>query len=393
LTLHEFADLVIRWIHLIAGIMWIGNSMLWNWLDRNLVPKPGAGPLSQGEIWLLHSGAFYQMEKKLLGPDEWPKAPVHWFKWQNGITWLSGISLLVVVYYLQGGAFLIDPQVAKLDPTAAVALCLMILVAGWLFYDTLWFALENHPVPATVISLGTLGLLAWGMTHLLSGRAAFIHVGVMLGTLMTGNVWLHIMPSQKQLVKATQEGKPQDKRLSLRAKQRSIHNNYMTFPLLFIMISNHFPATYGDPRAWIVLFVLMLAGAGVRHMMNIRFYFRGWLPWALAIVTVASALLFGLTNHARPAAPAGGPASFAEARTILDARCRQCHSATPSDEVFRAPPLGVMYDTPEQIQRMAPRIEVRAVEQKTMPFQNKTEMTDDERAVLGRWIAGGAKID
>ncbi len=392
MTLHEFADLVIRWIHLIAGIMWIGNSMLFNWLDRNLVPRPGGGPLSQGEIWLLHSGAFYQVEKKLLAPNERPPV-LHWFKWQNGITWLSGISLLIVVYYMQGGAFLIDPQVAKLDPTAAVALCVMILIAGWLFYDTLWFALENHPIPATAISFVTLAGMAYGMTHLLSGRAAFIHVGVMLGTLMTGNVWLHIMPAQKQLIAATKSGQPQDKLLSVRAKQRSIHNNYMTFPLLFIMISNHFPATYSDPRAWIVLFVLMLAGAGVRHMMNIRFYFRAWLPWALGIVTVATAVLFGITNHAHPVLDGTGPSSFADVRTIVDHRCRQCHSAEPTDSTFHAPPLGIMYDTPEQIQRLAPRIEVRAVEQKTMPFQNKTDMTDDERAVLGRWIAAGAKVE
>lgn len=380
MSLHEFLDLVIRWVHLIAGILWIGNSMLFNWLDRNLV---------EGKIWLLHSGGFYRVEKTLLEPDRYP-AIVHWFKWQNGISWLSGISLLVVVYYLQASAFLVDPQVAALDPGAAVALCVMIIVCAWLVYDVVWTALAHHAAWATVISFATLAALAWGLTHLLAGRAAYIHVGVVLGTLMTGNVWLHIMPSQHALVAATRAGKPQDPRLGQRAKQRSIHNNYMTYPLLFIMVSNHFPSTYSDPRAWVVLFVLMLAGAGVRHMMNIRFQYALWLPWALAIATVGTALLFALT--ARPAAAtSGGPASFSQVQGIVERRCRPCHSARPADTTFPAPPLGVVFDSPEQVTRMAPRIGVRAVEQRSMPFLNKTAMTDGERAVLARWIADGAR--
>jgi uncharacterized membrane protein len=385
-TLHELLDLLLRWIHLIAGIMWIGNSMLFNWLDRNLVkPADAKNPLLDGEIWLLHSGGFYQVEKKQLAPSEMPAA-LHWFKWQNFTTWISGISLLVVVYYLQGAAFLLDPEVAKLEPTAGIALCVMIIVGAWFIYDLIWSLSEENTIGPVALSFALLALLAWGLTHLVSGRAAFIHVGVILGTLMTGNVWYHIIPSQKALVAATESGQAQDKKLALRAKQRSIHNNYMTFPLLFIMISNHFPSTYSDPRAWIVLFVLILAGAGVRHMMNIRFTYARWLPWALAIATVGIALLFALTY--RPVAAAtGGAASFADAQAVIEHRCRPCHSATPTDRTFPAAPLGVMFDTPEQIQRLAPRIAIRAVEQRSMPFMNKTQMTDDERGLLARWIA------
>jgi uncharacterized membrane protein len=390
-TIHDFLDLILRWIHLIAGIMWVGNSMLFNWLDRNLVKPddPSARPLLDGEIWMLHSGGFYQVEKKLLAPNQMP-ATLHWFKWQNGITWLSGISLLIVVYYLQADTFLVDPQIAELDGGATVALCVMVLVGGWFFYDVLWTLIEDRPIVATTVSFAALALTAWGLTHLLSGRAAYIHVGVLLGTLMTGNVWLHIIPSQRALVAATLSGQPQDRALGLRAKTRSIHNNYMTFPLLFIMISNHFPATYSDARAWIVLFVLMLAGAGVRHMMNIRFTYRPWLPWALAIATVGTALLFALTTHERRAV-AGGSAAFADVLRVVEKRCRPCHSAAPSDHTFPAAPVGIVLDTPEQIQRMAPRIAVRAVEQRSMPFMNKTRMTDDERALLARWVAAGAK--
>jgi uncharacterized membrane protein len=368
-TVHELLDLLLRWVHLIAGIMWIGNSMLFNWLDRNLVkPAKKTNPLLDGEIWLLHSGGFYEVEKKQLAPHEMP-ARLHWFKWQNGITWLSGISLLVVVYYLQGGAFLVDAQVADNDPTMTVAMCLVLIAAAWLLYDVLWSMAGSHSVAATTISFGLLALLAWALPHFVSGRAAFIHVGVILGTLMTGNVWLVILPSQRALVAATEAGLPQDKAIAAQAKQRSIHNNYMTFPLLFIMISNHFPATYSDPQAWLVLFVLMLAGAGVRHMMNIRFGYAYWLPWALAIATVGIALVMSLTSHPRPAA-AAGQASFADVEGVVARRCRPCHSATPTDRTFPAAPLGVMLDTPEQIRRMAPRIEVRAVEQKSMPFMN-----------------------
>jgi uncharacterized membrane protein len=388
-TVHELLDLLLRWVHLIAGIMWIGNSMLFNWLDRNLVkPARKTNPLLDGEIWLLHSGGFYEVEKKQLAPHEMPPV-LHWFKWQNGITWLSGISLLVVVYYLQGGAFLVDPQVSDNDPAMTIAMCVVLVAGAWVVYDLVWSMAGTHTIGPAAISLAMLAFIAWGLGHVVSGRAAFIHVGVILGTLMTGNVWLVILPSQRALVAATEAGLPQDRTIAAQAKQRSIHNNYMTFPLLFIMISNHFPATYSDPRAWLVLFVLMLAGAGVRHMMNVRFHYARWLPWALAIATVGIALVMTMTQHARPAVAAGA-AGFAEAEAIVARRCRPCHSATPTDHTFPAAPLGVMLDTPEQIRRMAPRIEVRAVEQKSMPFMNKTQITDDERAILAGWIAAGA---
>jgi uncharacterized membrane protein len=391
MTAHDFLDLILRWIHLIAGIMWVGNSMLFNWLDRNLEPSDrSVRPLSDGTIWLLHSGGFYEVEKKLLAPGEMPRA-LHLFKWQNGITWLSGISLLIVVYYLQGGAFLIDPAVDVLEPGAAVALCVILVAGSWFLYDLTWTLLGHHPRTAALFSLAGLCGLAYTLAHLLSGRAAFIHVGVVLGTLMTGNVWLVILPSQRALVAATESGKPQDPALALAAKTRSIHNNYMTFPLLFIMVSNHFPATYGDTRSWLVLLLLMLAGAGVRHMMNIRFFYARWLPAALAIVTVAIGGLFALTAHERAPAAAGA-ASFAEVRPVFEHRCRPCHSAHPTDSTFPSPPLGVTFDTPEQIARMAPRIHVRAVEQRSMPFLNKTGMTDDERALLDRWITAGAQV-
>lgn len=266
----ELLDLLIRWVHLIAGIMWIGNSMLFNWLDRNLV-KVSERKGHEGEIWLLHSGGFYQVEKKQLAPSEMP-AILHWFKWQNGVTWISGISLLIVVYYLGGGALLVDPSVSDLGPSAAIGLGLGSIVGSWVMYDLIWRSpLGKKGLPAVVLSFALLFGVAFGLTQLLSGRAAFMHVGVIMGTLMTGNVWMVIMPSQRELVQATTEGREQDHAIAMRAKQRSIHNNYMTFPLLFVMISNHYASTYGNRFNWAVLFVLMVSSALVRHFMNIRF--------------------------------------------------------------------------------------------------------------------------
>lgn len=387
--LRELLDLLIRWVHVIAGIMWIGNSMLFNWLDRNLV-KVTDREGHEGEIWLLHSGGFYQVEKKQLAPNEMP-AILHWFKWQNGVTWLSGISLLIVVYYLGGGALMVDPSVSSLSTTAAMGIGLGSVVGTWVIYDLIWRSpLGKQGTLATVISFAILFVIAFALTQVLSGRAAFIHVGVIMGTLMTGNVWMVIVPSQRELVQATMEGRKQDSAISKRAKQRSIHNNYMTFPLLFIMISNHFASTYGNKLNWAVLFVLMISSALVRHFMNIRFTYSRWFPAATGAVFFGLTGLFLLT--ARPAAKvSGGPVSFAEAQSIIHSRCISCHSASPTDDVWKSAPSGIMFDSPEAIVRLAPRIQERAVVQKTMPLTNKTGMTESEREKLGGWIAQGAK--
>jgi uncharacterized membrane protein len=390
----ELLDLLFRWVHVIAGIMWIGNSLLYNWLDRNLEPKPGI----EGEIWLLHSGAFYQVEKKYLEPNQLP-ARLHWFMWQNFTTWASGIALLVVVYYLGSSAWLVDPGAGELAHGTAVAAAVGALVGGWVGYDLICRSLlRTRPRLAAALCLVGLVAITWGLARVLAPRAAYIHVGVLLGTLMTGNVWTVIVPSQRDLVAATKAGRPQDRALGATAKQRSIHNNYMTFPLLFVMISNHFPQLYGHHLGWAILLVLMVGGALVRHFMNIRWQFAGW-RWALAGSALASlaATYLLLARPARDpaeeAALAAGPAvPFAEAHAIVAQRCVACHSATPSDEAFRVAPDGVRFDHPEEIRAMARRIRLR-VEHHTMPFANKTNMTQAERDALVRWVAQGARLD
>jgi uncharacterized membrane protein len=392
--LREILDLLVRWFHFIAGIMWVGNSMLFNWLDRNLVKPENAPPLLDGEIWMLHSGGFYYVEKKQLEPGQVPEQ-LHWFKWQNGFTWLSGILLLVIVYYMGGAAYMVDPAIAKIDLTTAVAIGVGTLIGSWAIYDGIWRSplSKNTPVAST-ISFVLLGAIIYGLCHVLSGRAAYIHVGALMGTLMTGNVWMHIIPSQRSLVALTQSGQPQDKALAWRAKQRSIHNNYMTFPVLFLMVSNHFPSTYGSPLNWLILIVLSVASAGIRHFMNIRFYYKGWGPALAGCAVVGIGVLFALTLP-KPTAQAvvgAEPVSFAAVRPIMNARCLTCHSQKPIDPMFATAPAGLMFDTPEQIKAAAARIKAKAVDSTYMPLGNATNMTDEERLTLGRWIDAGAPI-
>jgi uncharacterized membrane protein len=389
---NELLDVVFRWAHLIAGIMWIGNSMLFNWLDRNLIQKKDQGRLSQGTIYMVHSGAFYEVEKKLLAPGELPDQ-LHWFKWQNFSTWATGISLLVVVYYMNGAAFLVDPSVRALTQWEAIGLSVGSLVAGWLVYDAIWTFLEKQPVVATGLSFVLLFGAAWGFTELFSGRAAYIQTGVLMGTVMTGNVWMRILPSQRSLIAATKKGEEQDALLSKRAKQRSIHNNYLTFPLLFIMLSNHFPSTTGHHLKWLLLAVVMVGGAGVRHFMNIRYSGKWWFAPALTVGATALLALMVLTRIDQPpAVTVAGNVGFARAQEIVVHRCLSCHSPKNTEPMFPVAPNGVMFDTPERIKAMVERIRERVVVTKTMPFLNKTEMTDQERAELGKWIEDGAPL-
>ncbi|MGZ3421636.1 MAG: urate hydroxylase PuuD [Polyangiales bacterium] len=387
----EIADLLIRWVHLIAGIMWIGNSMLFNWLDRNLEKEDGTRSDGlEGRIWMVHSGGFYDVVKKQLEPGQLPPR-LHWFMWQNFTTWASGIFLLMVVYYMGGAALLIDPSVRALHPHVAITIGVGAIVGSWAVYDVLAKVLKDKPAVLAAVGLPLLGGLAYALTHLFSGRAAYIHIGVILGTIMTGNVWMVIIPSQRELVAATKEGRAQDASLGKKAKQRSIHNNYITFPLLFLMISNHFPSTYSQSLNWAVLFVFLIGGALVRHFMNIRFVYEGWFFGAAGTIVVSLAALVILTKPKAPPAVPYRPVTLAEAQTIVQKRCVQCHADAPTDDVFKIAPNGIKLETAAQMKALAPRIRERAALLKTMPLANKTGITDEERAILGAWVDQGAQ--
>ena len=397
----ELLEVAFRWAHVIAGIRWVGNSMLFNWLDRNLEKSAELSRLSQGKIFMVHSGAFYDVEKKLLEPGGMP-ATLHWFKWQNFSTWATGISLLVVVYYFHDAAFLVDPSVRDVGPLIAITLSASSLFCGWLLYDAIWRMLgESAPRLATALSIALLFGAIYGFAQVFSGRAAYIETGVLIGTIMTGNVWFAIVPSQHALVDATTSGNEQDPKLSIQAKARSIHNNYLTFPLIFIMVSNHFSAATTHPLNWLILIAVIVGGAGVRHFMNVRYAGGGkqlataaWLAPAIAMGAVAAVGLMAISRvSVRPKFGIDHPVTFARAEEIIGTRCLRCHSQHPGDDVFKSPPNGVMFDTPEEIKTMATKIKYRVYDLANMPFNNKTHITDVERAELAAWVDAGAHVE
>jgi uncharacterized membrane protein len=406
----ELLDLLLRWVHVIAGIMWVGNSMLFNFLDRNLRKRPEAD--SYGDIWLLHSGGFYLMEKNkgertpngLRHPE-----PLHWFKWQAYTTWITGALLLAIVYYWGGRALLEDATVLPMTHEEAVIKAIGGLAVGILTYEIAFRTLgQRLPAVAAIIGLGVLVMMVLFFTAHFSGRAAFIHIGAMLGTIMAGNVAFTIMPSQRELVHALREGREPSQTIADRAKTRSIHNNYITFPVIALMVSSHFPAMYAGRNAAASAFVLIFGGALVRHRMNVRFTTPSWKLWlpvsAMATIAMLSFTMnVGPTPAMHPGAGSGGildslntgtlpEVTFADARRVIDRRCAACHSVTPSDTSLGRTPMGVTFDSPQQIVALVQRIKERAIVQRTMPPGNKTIMTERERAILARWIETGAKL-
>lgn len=386
----EILDLVGRWIHVIAGIMWIGNSLLFNWLDRSLVPAsaPGQTKKPVGTIWLLHSGGFYYVEKTLLEGEKLPK-PLHWFMWQAITTWISGMFLLIVVYYAGGRATLEDPTVAGISHGWAIVIGLAAIIGGGMIYDILQRAPARAEKLATAIWIVALTAIAIALTQLLSGRAAFLHAGAMLATIMAGNLTNTIVPSQRVLVKSV-EGGATDAAMSAKAKRVSVHNNYFTFPVIALMVSNHFSSVYSSRYNWLLLLVIVAGGATVRHILNIRWTFRSWQPAlgaTIAATILALWLLVNLGTRSRSAAAQAqtGPVTFEDARHVIDRRCAVCHSERPTDLTFGPAPGGVMLDTRAQIEAKADRIRERAFVTRTMPPSNKTGITDAERAILGVW--------
>jgi uncharacterized membrane protein len=390
----DWLNLILRWAHIITGIAWIGSSFYFMWLDArlNVPPRDPEDPDVAGDLWAVHGGGFYHAQKYKVAPAELPE-PLHWFKWEAYATWLTGFLLLTVVYYANADARLVDPTVAGIDAGTAIALSVLLLPAGWFLYDALcrfgpgggWFALLG-----AALVLG----LCYGVSLLYGGRGTFMQVGAMLGTLMAGNVWRVIIPSQKALVAAKLRGGVPDAALGARAKQRSVHNNYLTLPVVLAMISPHFAFTYAQPYGWLVLFLLFVGGALVRHYFNLRN--RGRHVVALPVAAVVLGIVLAVALAPRDpdaAAVAAQDAPFARVNRIIHARCVTCHSAAPDHPTAPVAAAGVVFDTPRAIRAWAPRIFERAVATRTMPLANLTGMTDDERAVIGRWYASGAPVD
>jgi uncharacterized membrane protein len=384
---NEWLDLLVRWLHVIAAIAWIGTSFYFIALDNHLRPPTEDDEAEQGvggEAWEIHGGGFYLVQKYRVAPPRLPE-PLYWFKWEAYTTWLSGFALLIVLYYVNASTYLIDKSVADLRPWQAIAISVALLGAAWAVYDVLCRLVRNELVLAALL-LGLVTLAAWGVSHLFAGRAEYIQIGAMLGTMMAGNVLFVIIPAHWDLIRAKRGGHEPDPAPGIRAKQRSVHNNYLTLPVLFTMISNHFPATYGHSYSWLILVALLVIGAWVRHFFNLRHTGRNvwWIPAtaALAIAGVAVAI--------RPHGSAGGTAvPFSRAQAIVQERCVPCHSVHPTK--LDSPPKGIVFDTPQEIHTQASLIESVAVETKVMPLGNTTGMTQAERDELGAWIRQGAK--
>jgi uncharacterized membrane protein len=388
---NEWLDFLARWLHVMAGMVWIGTSFYFVALDNHLRPPEEPGDSERGvggETWEVHGGGFYRIQKYRLAPPTLPD-PLHWFKWEAYTTWLSGFALMVFLYYVNADTYLIDKSVADLSPATAIGISIGLLLVAWLVYDGLCRLLRRELVLAATL-LGLTTLAAWGASELFSGRAEYLQVGAMLGTIMAANVLLVIIPAHWELVRAKQAGREPDPVPAARAKQRSVHNNYLTLPVVFAMLSNPFPATYGHSWSWLILVGLRAIGAWIRHFFNLRH--TGRTVWAIPVT--AALAIAGVAVAIRPQGSEGstaGPAvPFSRAQAIVEQRCVPCHSSHPTK--VDSAPLGIAFDTPGQIEAQAARIEQVAVTTRTMPLGNATGMTQAERDLLGAWIRQGAKI-
>jgi uncharacterized membrane protein len=391
----DWLDLLIRWLHVVAAIVWIGTSFYFVALDSHLLPPRGRRDREQGvggESWEIHGGGFYRVSKFQVAPETLPE-PLHWYKWEAYTTWISGFALLVVLYYLDADKYLVDPSVADLEPWQAVALSVGLLALAWLVYDGLCRMLGRHELVLAVCLIAFVTASAYLVSELFSARALPIQLGAMLGTMMVGNVLFVIIPGHWELIRAKEAGREPDPAHGIKGKQRSVHNNYLTLPVVLAMLGPHFAFAFAGDRGWLVLVLLMLVGAWIRLFFNLRH--RGRTIWAIPVTAGLAVLAIALAIRPDDDAKAetGAAVPFAQVAAVVKQRCATCHSASPTDPSFSAAPLGVELDTPEQISTRADQIDELAVQSRVMPLGNATGMTDAERELLGRWIDLGAKVE
>jgi uncharacterized membrane protein len=386
----EWLNIVVRLMHITFGIAWIGASFYFVFLENALNRTEDVRDELAGNLWAVHGGGFYYLEKYKVAPKTIPKH-LHWFKYEAYFTWVSGFSLLFVVYYFNSKAMLIDSNVLDISSFTAISIGIGSFIVSWILYDLMCKSkLINHKVVFTILGFVIAIGFAWFYCRVFSARAAYIHFGAMLGSLMVANVFFVIIPAQKAMVKAATEGKPLDPSLGKKALVRSLHNNYFTLPVLFVMISNHFPSTFGNEYPWVILAIITLGTAGVKHYLNLRE--KG--QYTVWVLPISVSILLAATFITAPSKPGecNKTISFTEVNTIINKRCISCHSKKPTDEVYTAPPNGVVYDTPEDIVKFKDKIMQRVVITKTMPQNNKTNITQAERDIIGCWINQGANV-
>lgn len=389
--LMEWLNIVIRLMHITFGIAWIGASFYFVFLENALNRTEDVRDELAGNLWAVHGGGFYYLEKYKVAPKTIPKH-LHWFKYEAYFTWLTGFCLLFVVYYFNASAFLIDKNVLDITATQGISIGVGSFVVAWLLYDTMCKSrLIKNQLAFSIIGFVILIAFAYFYCHVFSPRAAYIHFGAMIGGIMVANVFFVIIPGQKEMVRCAKLGLPLDPSIGKKALARSLHNNYFTLPVLFVMVSNHFPSTFGYEYPWLILGIISLGAAGVKHYLNLKEkqQLNVWILPVSVIILLAACFI---------SAPSTNPyeckkeVSFAEVNVIIQKRCVQCHSAAPTDDINKVAPNGVKYDTPEDIVKKKDLIMQRVVITKTMPQNNKTNITQEERDAIRCWIEQGASL-
>jgi len=387
----EWLNLIIRFAHLIVGIAWIGASFYFVWLDNHLEKPPEwkAEKGISGDLWAIHGGGFYEVAKYKLAPPKMPTT-LHWFKWEAYTTWITGFLLLSLMFYVGAESYLIDPRVKDLTQWQAIGLGLGSIVVGVGSYELLVRTkLKDHGLILAVILFTIATALSYGLTQVFSARGAYMHMGAILGTIMAGNVFFGIMPSQRALVKAVEDGEKPDSKYGLNAKLRSTHNTYITLPVLFIMISNHYPITYNHSANWLVLMAIIIITATVRQYFVLR-HFGQQKPMVLVssiIATIVLAYAIAPKTVELSAEQKQHVVTDVQVQQIIEDRCTACHSETPTDDMFKTPQAGVIFTDLASIEQWAPRIQARVIDSKDMPFMNKTKMTEEERLQLSIWLS------
>lgn len=392
----DWANLLLRWLHVITAIAWVGSSFYFVFLDSSLTPPEDAKLRAEGatgELWAVHGGGFYHPVKYAVAP---PKLPphLHWFYWESYSTWLSGFALFTVSYLWSAGTYLIDKSRMDWAPAGAVAAALAFLVVFWLLYDAIcrWFGQrEKGDAIVGALVLVLVCIASWLACHWFAGRAAFLLVGAMLATAMSANVFFWIIPGQKKVVRAIEAGEPVDPIHGRRGKQRSVHNTYFTLPVLFAMLSNHYSFLYAHEANWLVLILMMFAGAAIRQFFVMR---HGWKlgrnrhPAGYAVAGVAAIVVvaFWLAPAVQPAATAAAKADYAAVSQVVAQRCAMCHGEQVQMK-------NVRLDTPQALKQHAQNVYQQAVVARTMPMNNSTGMTEAERALLAQWFQAGARLD
>ncbi len=387
--LFDWTNLLIRWLHLITGVAWIGASFYFVMLDSSLTKPAKEGDTARGvtgELWAVHGGGVYQSQKFLAGPrGEALSEHLHWSKWEAYTTWLSGMGLLAIIYWFGANTYLIDQQVRSLTPLVAIAISVGFIVGGWLIYNTLCQMLKGRDTLLAAIIFIFVIMCDWLLFKLFSARAAYLHVGAMMGSIMVANVFFHIIPGQKSMVAEIRAGQDPDPKYGVIGKQRSVHNTYFTLPVLFIMISNHYPMTYSHDQGWLVLGFIMMAGVLIRQYFVMRH--GGGANRALAVI--GTILLLAMVAYLMPSTPKLDQTteiSDAQIQQVVKDRCVSCHAVKPTQAGFVSPPLGLVLETSAQIKQNAVKI-ATTVQTGYMPLGNLTQMTNEERAMVAGWYA------